>query len=170
MGLRAWATSIETQIDWLRSGNSLPYHFTKRALEKEEYLLVCDAARELTAAKYALLAVEGRGEVGGSQFTTSGLEAQTVARIGYPRWSDGAVRTALAEGKALRLTNPGGQSTAVGLPALYLPVHSLLVAVAIATLAIALPAWRDARRITVARARVIERRTGGPWWGGRGCG
>ena len=44
------SSSLETtearQIDWLRSGNSLPYYFTKRALEKEEYLLVCDAARE----------------------------------------------------------------------------------------------------------------------------
>ena len=36
------SSSLETtearQIDWLRSGNSLPYHFTKRALEIEEYL------------------------------------------------------------------------------------------------------------------------------------
>jgi putative ABC transport system permease protein len=45
---------------------------------------------------------------------------------------------------------------------------SLLAAVVIATLAIALPAWRDARRITVARARVAVRKTGGPWWGGYG--
>ena len=34
------------QVDWLRSDISLPYYFTKRALEKEEFLLVCDAARE----------------------------------------------------------------------------------------------------------------------------
>lgn len=42
--------SLETteapQIDWLRSDIFLPYHFTERALEKEEFLLVCDAARE----------------------------------------------------------------------------------------------------------------------------
>jgi class 3 adenylate cyclase/tetratricopeptide (TPR) repeat protein len=44
------SSSLETteggQIDWLRSNISLSYDFTKRALEKEEYLLVCDAARE----------------------------------------------------------------------------------------------------------------------------
>lgn len=34
------------QVDWLRGDISLPYYFTKRALEKEEFLLVCDAARE----------------------------------------------------------------------------------------------------------------------------
>jgi putative ABC transport system permease protein len=45
---------------------------------------------------------------------------------------------------------------------------SLLAAVVIAALAIALPACRDARRITVARARVTVPRAGGPWWGGYG--
>jgi diguanylate cyclase (GGDEF)-like protein/PAS domain S-box-containing protein len=89
---------------------------------------VCNAARELTAAKYALLAVDGNGEAGGSQFTTSGLEPQTIARIGHPEWGEGPVRTALSEAKSLRITNPGGLATAVGLPALHLPVHSLLAA------------------------------------------
>ena len=46
----ALSGSLETteapQIDWLRSDIFLPYHFTERALEKEEFLLVCDAARE----------------------------------------------------------------------------------------------------------------------------
>jgi diguanylate cyclase (GGDEF)-like protein/PAS domain S-box-containing protein len=89
---------------------------------------VCHAARELTAAKYALLAVDGNGETGGSQFTTSGLEPPTVARIKHPEWSEGSVRTALSEAKPLRITNPGGLPSAVGLPALHLPVHSLLAA------------------------------------------
>ncbi len=89
---------------------------------------VCDAARELTAAKYALLAVEGTGEAGGNEFTASGLEPQTVTRIGHPRWGESPARTALSQGKALRIRNPGGQATAVGLPALQLPMYSLLVA------------------------------------------
>ena len=41
---------------------------------------------------------------------------------------------------------------------------SLLAAITVATLAIALPAWRDARRMTVARARATVSRSGGPWW------
>ena len=45
---------------------------------------------------------------------------------------------------------------------------SVLAGVAIAALAIALPAWRDARGLTVAHARTAVRRTGGPWWAGYG--
>ena len=41
---------------------------------------------------------------------------------------------------------------------------SLLVGVLVATLAIALPAWRDARSLTVAQTRIAARRTGGPVW------
>jgi putative ABC transport system permease protein len=41
---------------------------------------------------------------------------------------------------------------------------SLLAAIAIAALVIALPAWRDARRLTVSGARVSAPRSGGPRW------
>jgi putative ABC transport system permease protein len=41
---------------------------------------------------------------------------------------------------------------------------SLLAAITVAALAIALPAWRDARRLTVARARATVIRNGGHWW------
>ena len=43
-------------------------------------------------------------------------------------------------------------------------VGSLLAGVLVATLAIALPAWRDARSLTVAQTRIAARRTGGPVW------
>ncbi|MDX6542162.1 MAG: putative transport system permease protein, partial [Gaiellales bacterium] len=41
---------------------------------------------------------------------------------------------------------------------------SVLAALVIAALVIALPAWRDVRRMTVVGARVSVRRTGGPRW------
>jgi putative ABC transport system permease protein len=41
---------------------------------------------------------------------------------------------------------------------------SLLAAIVIAALVIALPAWRDVRRMTVVGARVSVRRSGGPRW------
>ena len=88
---------------------------------------VCHAARELTAAKYALLAV-GNKDRTANEFTTSGLEVETAARIGYPVWREGAVRAALQQGKALRVTNPEGDSAAVGLPLQHLPIFALLVA------------------------------------------
>jgi len=89
---------------------------------------VCQSARELTAAKYALLAVGGKVGTTTNEFTTSGLEKATAARIGHPVWRESAARAALQQGKALRVTNPGGEATAVGLPTQHLPVYSLLVA------------------------------------------
>jgi diguanylate cyclase (GGDEF)-like protein len=89
---------------------------------------VCNAARDLTAAKYALLAVGDDEGTATNEFTTSGLGAKTVARIGYPVLREGPVRAAVRQGKPLRVTNPGGDPAAVGLWLEHLPVYSLLVA------------------------------------------
>jgi PAS domain S-box-containing protein len=88
----------------------------------------CHAARELTAAKYAILAVDGKNEAEDPQLTTSGLASPSVARIGHARLGEGLIRAALLESRSLRISNPGGLPTAIGLPALDLPVYSLLVA------------------------------------------
>ena len=98
-------------------------HDVRRLLDS-----VCNAAWELTAAKYALLAVGDDDETATNEFTTSGLEAETAAQIGYPVLREGPVRTALRQGKPLRVTNPGGDPAAIGLPLQHLPVYSLLVA------------------------------------------
>ncbi|HEX3631734.1 MAG TPA: EAL domain-containing protein [Casimicrobiaceae bacterium] len=89
---------------------------------------VCHAARELTGAKYALLMVAGKTGAGNTELATSGLEAESVTRMGRPSWREGAVRTALEAGKAMRLRNPGGDASAVGLSLQDLPVFSLLAA------------------------------------------
>ena len=89
---------------------------------------VCHAARELTGAKYALLAVAGKNGSAKTEFASSGLEADTVERIGQPSWREGAVRSALERGNAVRVTNAGGEPAAIGWSVQNLPAFSLLAA------------------------------------------
>lgn len=88
---------------------------------------VCHAARELTGAKYALLAIADKNG-GKAELATSGLASDSVARIGEPSWREGAIRTALEAGNAIRVTNPGGEPGAIGLTVQNLPAFSLLAA------------------------------------------
>jgi diguanylate cyclase (GGDEF)-like protein/PAS domain S-box-containing protein len=89
---------------------------------------VCHAARELTGAKYVLLAVAGKNGSAKTEFASSGLEADTVDRIGQPSWREGAIRSALERGSAIRVTNPGGEPAAIGWSVQNLPAFSLLAA------------------------------------------
>jgi diguanylate cyclase (GGDEF)-like protein/PAS domain S-box-containing protein len=85
---------------------------------------VCPAARNLLGATYGVLAARPDDDEGEVYFVTSGMDAATVARMGRPGLSEGAVGSAFADRKTRRLTNP--QET--GLPPHHPPVHSLLVA------------------------------------------
>src|SRR5438552_3290267 len=132
--LRILTDELSRQVDKLRRINerfaALNDVSLQLASERDPRRLldsVCHAARELTAAKYALLAVGNKAGTA-NEFTTSGLEVETAARVGYPVWREGAVRAALQQGKALRVRNPGGESAAVGLPLQHLPIFALLVA------------------------------------------
>jgi class 3 adenylate cyclase len=78
--LRSLDTTEALQIDWLRSDISLIYHFTKRALEKEEFLLVCDAARE------ALRLWDELGEDGRIHLVKVRMNyAAALTRLGFTR-------------------------------------------------------------------------------------
>ena len=78
--------------------------------------------------------------------------------VGSPAARSGSA-AATSIGAAAFGSSRFGATTARAQPG---PAISLLSAVAIATLAIALPAWRDARSITVARRAPPSERTGGP--------
>jgi putative ABC transport system permease protein len=106
---------------------------------RDQALLRARGATQAMLVRFALAEALLVGITGGA----AGLAAATLigsAAFGSPRF--GATGTATA--------------TWAGV--------SLLAAVAVATLAIALPAWRDARRLTVARARATVSRSGGPRW------
>ena len=88
---------------------------------------VCHAARELTGAKYALLAVAGQ-EGAARRIHDQRAGAESVARIGQPSWREGAIRTALEKGAAVRRHESWRRCSRVGLSLPDLPVFSLLAA------------------------------------------
>ena len=96
----------------------------KRLLET-----VCHAARELIGATYSVLAIGKRDDNGQAEFVAaSGMQRETTDRLGLPLLGQGVVGSASLQRKSVRLRNPGGDPTAIGLPATHPPAHNLLVA------------------------------------------
>jgi PAS domain S-box-containing protein len=89
---------------------------------------VCADARDLLAAKHALLAV-GTRNTGTDVFAvTSGMGAELAARLGSPNLLEGVVGNVYAERKSRRMANVHGDLRALGLPLHYPTMRSLLVA------------------------------------------
>ena len=84
------------------------------------------SAREVVGARFAVSAIV---ELDGSRpqvvFTT-GMDARTEARLGPLDASAGPIRTVLAEGRAVRVRNPGGDPATLGLPGAWPPIRSWL--------------------------------------------
>lgn len=89
---------------------------------------VCHAVRELVGAQHALLAVGDAATGHASEWTSSGIDAATVASMGVP-----VLHLAFA-GETLRTREPacasnrGGDPAAVGFPAGHPPVHAWMAA------------------------------------------
>lgn len=96
----------------------------KRLLET-----VCHAARELIGARYAMLAIGRRDDDGEAEYVAaSGMEQETANLLGRPLLGQGAVGSASIRRKSARMRNPGGDPSAVGLPAMHPQVRNVLVA------------------------------------------
>ena len=101
------------------------------ASERDPHVLltkVCRGARDLLGAKYAVLAVGARNAGIAKQVATSGMDADTAARLGLPELSEGPLGEAFANRKTRRLINTGDDPRHVGLPAEHPAVHAFLVA------------------------------------------
>jgi PAS domain S-box-containing protein len=89
---------------------------------------VCRDARGLLGARYAVLCAVGKHD-GDSAFSTiSGIDAEMLQRLPRPRVDDPVLAPILAERRVMRLVNPGGDPRAVGLPAGYPEIQSVLAA------------------------------------------
>jgi PAS domain S-box-containing protein len=87
----------------------------------------CHAARKIIGARYAIANVtHGDGAAASRYFFTSGMDAQTVSRLGLLEPMGKGIATVLGETRCLRLVNPGGDPVAVGFPSSYPPIHSWL--------------------------------------------
>ena len=84
------------------------------------------AARKIIGARYS---VTGILDVDGARlqsFHTSGMDAETAARLGSPDPRTGVLRTVLREGRCVRMSNPGGDPAALGFSRLRPPIHAWL--------------------------------------------
>ncbi|WP_409526066.1 EAL domain-containing protein [Nitrincola sp. MINF-07-Sa-05] len=89
---------------------------------------LCHIARRLIGARYAVLAVNSREDEDTVYFTTSGINPGAVADMAQPDEGPDLLSKVVAERKPVRLTNPGGDPLALGLPESHPPVYSLLAA------------------------------------------
>jgi PAS domain S-box-containing protein len=85
----------------------------------------CHAARELTLARYAVVGILNEG--GGLRyFVTSGMDAETAARLGAANPRQGEPGIVLGQMRCRRLHNPGGDPAAVGFSGSGPPILSWL--------------------------------------------
>jgi PAS domain S-box-containing protein len=84
------------------------------------------AAREIVGARYAISAIVEADASHPQVAFTSGMDAETVARLGSPDPRAAAIRTVLTEGRTVRLHNPGGDPEAIGFPPSHPAIRSWL--------------------------------------------
>jgi len=86
---------------------------------------VVDEARDLAHARYgALLVLDDRGGV--ASFHTSGLDAETLAKMGHVPVMHGVIGTAMTDGAPLRIDDLRNDPRSVGAPAGLPPMHNVL--------------------------------------------
>jgi diguanylate cyclase (GGDEF)-like protein/PAS domain S-box-containing protein len=88
---------------------------------------VCQGARDLIGAGYAVLGVKTKNNAAKRYFATSGLDAGVAKGSQHPVLDQGILGQVLSECKARRMTNPGGAAEAIGLPSGYPPARSVLI-------------------------------------------
>jgi signal transduction histidine kinase len=87
---------------------------------------ILEVARELTGAKYAAVGVLDDERKGLSRFVTSGIDAETRARIGDLPHGRGVLGKLIADPRPLRLDEVGMHPESYGFPVGHPPMHSFL--------------------------------------------
>jgi response regulator RpfG family c-di-GMP phosphodiesterase len=95
--------------------------------EPERLLAIaCDAARVIVGAQYAAIGMLEEGGQALKHFVTSGLDPESIARIGSPPTGRGVLGKLLAEGRPLRLADINADPDSVGFPPGHPPMRSFL--------------------------------------------
>lgn len=89
---------------------------------------VCDSACSLLGASYASIAVRNTENQELAFVSTSGLTAETLAGLGEFRLDRDLLGSVVAERKSASIALTEGETTPLGLPDGYPPVHSLVAA------------------------------------------
>ena len=84
------------------------------------------AAREIVGARYSIVGLLDADGLRIQRLYTNGIDAETVAQLGSPDPQAGVLRTILHEGRCVRVSNPGGDPTALGLSPTHPPIDAWL--------------------------------------------
>jgi diguanylate cyclase (GGDEF)-like protein/PAS domain S-box-containing protein len=132
--LRLMTDKLSEKLEDLRGANQRLAALTdlnlRLASERDPEVLldkVCRGARDLLAAKYAVLGLDDPGR-GDKPFFTSGIQASVHAELERPQLAAPLLAKLRKEGRAHGALNPGGDPAALGLPAGYPPLHNALLA------------------------------------------
>jgi PAS domain S-box-containing protein/putative nucleotidyltransferase with HDIG domain len=101
----------------------------KIASEREPERLLeiaCDSARVIVNAEYAAIGMLEEGGQSLKHFVTSGMDSETIARIGSPPTGKGVLGKLLAEGRPLRLSDISSDPDSVGFPPSHPEMRSFL--------------------------------------------
>ena len=101
----------------------------KLASEREPERLLkiaCDAARVIVGAEYAAIGMLEESGQTLKHFVTSGMDSETIARIGSLPTGKGVLGKLIAEGRPLRLPNIKADPDSVGFPPGHPPMRSFL--------------------------------------------
>lgn len=100
------------------------------ASERDPNLLldqVCRGARELIGSRFSALAVRNLSSGECIRFSTWGLPADDVTRLGRPLIDSGVFSQIMRESRPRRFVNPGGNPTSIGISPAFPSVHSALI-------------------------------------------
>jgi PAS domain S-box-containing protein len=86
----------------------------------------CHSARDILGARYAIVGILDSDGLRLRYFFTSGMDAETAARLGSSDPGQGGPARVLNELHGIRLHNPGGDPTALGFSSSYPPIHAWL--------------------------------------------
>jgi PAS domain S-box-containing protein len=86
----------------------------------------CATARDVTLAQHAVVGLLTEDQTAISGMTAVGLDADQRATLSWPSLEGGVIRDLVGGRRIVRCRNPGGEPTALGLPADHPPVHSYL--------------------------------------------
>ena len=84
------------------------------------------AARQIIGARYAVIGILDADGARIQSLYTSGMDAETAAHPGPSDLRAGVLKTILGEGRCVRVRNPGGDPSALGLAPAPPPIHSWL--------------------------------------------
>jgi len=133
--LRLLTDKLAHKVNELESANQRLSALTdlnlQLASERDPHVLldkVCRGARDLLGARHAVLVARDKNDGESTHVSSWGLAPEQAERLQSLAVDAGMPGQVMADGRARRIVNPGGDPIGVGLPGDFPPLHNGLVA------------------------------------------